>query len=201
MSKVKQGFLLYFYKIPVLDFHPFPELKTERLLLRQLVTTDAPEIFMLRSDESVNEFLDRPLANTEEDALNFINKINTGIAGGKCIFWAVVPKAENKLAGTICLWNIDEEKEKAEIGYELLPVFQGRGIMQEAIPAVISFGFSDMRLKTIDAWLHRHNLRSIKILENNHFIRDLKTEESMIRGNEGPDTIVYTLNKADYSVK
>ena len=36
-----------------LNFTPFPELKTERLLLRKLERTDANEMFFLRSNENV----------------------------------------------------------------------------------------------------------------------------------------------------
>ena len=42
---------------------PFPILKTDRLILRQLVNTDDKEIFALRSDDNVNRYLDRSQAN------------------------------------------------------------------------------------------------------------------------------------------
>ena len=40
-----------------LNFTPFPELKTERLLLRKLKASDANEMFFLRSDENVLRYL------------------------------------------------------------------------------------------------------------------------------------------------
>src|ERR1700739_2910268 len=99
---------------------PFPILETERLVLRQLDIGDENEIFQLRSDEGVNKFLDRPRANTLDDAKRFIEKIVKGINGNECLYWAITLKNEKKLVGTICLWNFSLENNSAEIGYELL---------------------------------------------------------------------------------
>ena len=58
------------------QFSPFPVLVTQDLLLRQLATTDAPEILALRSNEQVNRFLDRNKAHSLGDSLTFIDLIN-----------------------------------------------------------------------------------------------------------------------------
>lgn len=39
--------------------------------------------------------------------------------------------------------------------------------MSEAIKKVIDFGFNDMRLKSLEAFTHKENLPSIKLLERN----------------------------------
>src|SRR5437868_13096004 len=116
-----------------LNFTPFPNLITERLFLRQLKIEDANEIFTLRSSDEVNRFLDRPKATTIDEARQFINKINDGINKNESVYWAITFKNDSKLIGTICYWNISKENDRAEIGYELQPRYQGKGIMQEAI--------------------------------------------------------------------
>jgi ribosomal-protein-alanine N-acetyltransferase len=57
----------------------------------------------------------------------------------------------------------------AEIGYELLPPYQGKGIMREAVENIISFGFNNMLLKTITAWPMPQNESSVKLLERSGF--------------------------------
>src|SRR3990167_3457862 len=133
-----------------INFTPFPLLETERLTLRQLSLEDANEIFRLRSDKSVNKFLDRPIAKTIDDANQFINKINDSIAKNELIYWVITLKNHPKLIGTICLWNISEDRSKAEIGFELLLEYHGKGIMQEVILKVIKYGFEEMHLRSID---------------------------------------------------
>jgi ribosomal-protein-alanine N-acetyltransferase len=150
-------------------FTPFPVLKTERLILRQLSIDDDKEIFALRSDEQVNKYLDRQPSDTIEDARNFINKVNKNVRQNESIYWAITLKSNGHLAGTICLFNFSNEHDEAEIGYELLPAFQKQGIMQEAISKVIAFGLQDLGLKAIEAHTHFENKNSLKLLEKYNF--------------------------------
>src|SRR5437667_1605165 len=152
-----------------IQFTPFPELATARFRLRQLTKDDENEIFALRSDDFINQYLDRPKANSLDDARNFISKISDGIAKNEAMFWVVTPKDETRFLGTICLWRISREEAKAEIGYELLPENHGKGIMQEVIPEILRFGFEEMKLQTIEAELSPRNLKSVRLLEKNNF--------------------------------
>ena len=92
---------------------------------------DEQEIFALRSSDEINKYLNSPKAHTLDDARNFISKIINGIAKNEAILWVVTPKGGTKFLGSICLWKISREDSKAEIGYELLPENDGKGIMQE----------------------------------------------------------------------
>ena len=67
----------------------FPYLTTERLQLRPLSIDDAQEIYLLRSDEKHNEFIDRPRATSLDDAKAFINKIEKLLSEGTSHFWVV----------------------------------------------------------------------------------------------------------------
>jgi len=171
-----------------IQFTPFPELATARFRLRQLAKEDEREIFALRSDDFINQYLDRPKANTLDDARNFISKIADGIAKNESIFWVVTPKDEETFLGTICLWNISREDARADIGYELLRENHGKGIMQEVIPRVIQFGFEEMKLRTIEAELSPRNLKSVRLLEKNNFkLAEVNEENS--------DSVVYALKR------
>ncbi|NDI35108.1 GNAT family N-acetyltransferase [Chengkuizengella sediminis] len=155
-----------------INFTPFPDLSTERLKLRQLDIRDKNEIFALRSDEKVLEFQEREKLKSIDEALNFISKIKKGISNNEWVFWAITQKGDNKLVGGICLWNISKESSRADIGFELFPNYQGMGIMQEALTAVIEYGFKNMKLNSIVAFTHMNNSKSIKLLKRNNFIKD-----------------------------
>lgn len=153
----------------MISFTPFPRLITERLLLRHLEMQDDNEIFFLRSDETVNKYLFATIPKSIGDARDFIKKINTNVESNESIYWGISLKNDNKLIGTICIWNIEREQSKAEIGYVLHPAHQGKGLMQEAVASVIGYGFQQMKLKCLDAVLHPGNKRSIILLERNGF--------------------------------
>jgi len=179
-------------------FTPFPELLTKRLLLRQLAITDVSAIFSLRSSENVNKYLDRPRANSLDDARSFIERIVFGNSNDHWIYWAICFRDQPELMGTICLWNFSGQHRKAEIGYELLEQYQGQGIMQEAFSAVVPFAFEALQLNLIEAWTVRQNDKSIKILQRNHFERNSELEDKMDRAKEGPDCVIFSLAKKDF---
>ena len=47
----------------VFDFSAFPTLTTERLVLRELVSPDAPDVFVFRSDPEVQKYNSEPMTN------------------------------------------------------------------------------------------------------------------------------------------
>jgi len=169
-----------------------PVIDTERLLLRELTLNDAAEIFELRSDVGHNQYIDRPLAATIEDAKDFINKIAAYTLSGQSYFWVVTDKATSGFAGTVTLWNLDKENNKAEIGYELLPAHQGKGLMHEAVEAVLQFAFEQMQFTTIEAWTHPDNERSAHLLKSFDFVRNTAAEQQ-----NPPDVTehIYTLRR------
>lgn len=164
----------------MISFTPFPALATERLALRQLEFKDDQEIFFLRSDEKVNKYLVAPIAQSIEEAREFINKINTAIANNECPYWAITLKTDNRLIGTICLWNISATENKAEVGYVLHPRWEGKGLMHEALGKVMEYGFDVMKLKAIEAVLVPANKRSIALLERNGFVYEGKLEDEVV---------------------
>ena len=170
-----------------LNFTPFPELKTERLILRQLTEDDTQEIFFLRTDESVNLYIERPRPENINDAIDFILKTNNGIKQNEMIDWAIMLKDAQKLIGTICLWNFSEDKTRAEVGFELKPDYQGKGIMNEALNKILEYGFETCHLTAIDGYTHKDNIGSIKLLKKNNF-----EQNTELKDNENSNNIIFT---------
>ena len=176
-------------------FTPFPILTTERLTLRQLVINDEQEIFTLRSDGEINKYLDRQVSKTIADARGFIDKVNDNINKNDSLYWAITLSDGNILVGTICLYGFSDENGSCEIGYELLSKFQGQGIMQEAAEKVIEYSFNIIRVEKIEAFFHRDNQSSIKLLEKFSF-RDSNEPDKT-----NPDLICYYLTNSINDLK
>lgn len=166
----------------------FPILTIHNLILRQLTLGDAEAIYRIRSDKKVAEYLDRPICKSIDEAKEFIQKINEGFEKNEALYWVITEKGHDELIGTICLWKISREKMKAEIGFELLPEFQGKGIMKQAIPKVIDFALNELGMKTIEGEVAKENQRSIKLMVKNGF--KLSTVYA-----ENESTIMYELVK------
>jgi ribosomal-protein-alanine N-acetyltransferase len=156
------------------NFVTFPILSTERLTLRQLSESDVQEIFLLRSETSINKYLGRQPSKTLKDALQFIEKIKNY----NLTYWAIVQKGSEKLVGTICLFDVSEEVGKCEIGYELLTEYQGNGIMREAAQKIIEYSVQTLGLKTIEAYTHKDNQRSSNLLKELKFTNTESVDEN-----------------------
>ena len=176
-------------------FTPFPILTTERLTLRQLVSSDEQEIFTLRSDSEINKYLDRQISNTINDARSFINTVNENINKSDSLYWAITLSDQNIFVGTICLFGFSNENYKCEIGYELLTNFQGQGIMREAVEKVIDYAFNTIKVKKIEAFLHRDNQSSIKLLEKFSFRNSIEPDKT------NPNLICYHLTNSIDNLK
>jgi ribosomal-protein-alanine N-acetyltransferase len=147
----------------------FPEIKTRNLILRRLVPQDRKAIFMLRNDKQVNRFIRRNIMTSETEASTFIEKIWNNGDRGPDVFWAICLNNQPDPIGSICLWNFSEDRKLAELGYELFPVFQGRGLMSEAVKTVLDYAFRHRELTTIEAYTHKDNMRSKKMLAKFQF--------------------------------
>jgi [ribosomal protein S5]-alanine N-acetyltransferase len=176
-----------------LNFAPFPIIKTERLLLRQINNEDVNEIFVLRSDERVMRYIDKSPAQSLDDAYEFLTRIAELEKNTEAVTWGIALRDEPHLIGTICLWNIQKEHYRAEVGYNLLPDYWGKGIMQESIKEVIDYGFNAMKLHSIEANVNPDNAASIRLLERNKFKREAYYKENFYFNGKFLDTAIYSL--------
>lgn len=155
-----------------MNFSPFPELISERLFMRNIQESDCDTILFLRSDKAVNKFIQRPEhreVKNKSDALKFIKELNENITNNKSIAWGITFKNDPQIIGTICLWNFSKNNRVAEVGYDLNPEFHGIGIMSEALKMIIYFGFNELKLEKIEAYTHRENESSKRLLGKNGF--------------------------------
>ena len=150
----------------MIDFH---QIETERLILRKIQGSDWERVSYLRTDPKINQFVKRTSASTKTEAIDFIQKIQSDSKEGKIIFWCITERSEDIMIGSICLWNFSDSRKKAELGYDLDTVFQGKGIMNEALNHVLDFGFNHLELNFIDAYTQSNNESSRKLLERNGF--------------------------------
>ena len=82
----------------------------------------------------------------------------------------------DELIGTICLWNLNLEKASADLGYELSPLHQKRGYMNEALQKVLQYA-DQVAFQRLEAYTHAENSPSIHLLEQNQFVHSKTIQE------------------------
>ena len=181
-----------------LNFEPFPILKTDRLILRQFQVKDAVDLFKLRTDDKVMKYLGSPKMKDIDEAKAYIEKARKIKNGDTCIEWSLTLKEEDKLIGKLGFWRIIKTHFRAELGYTMLPSYQSKGIMSEALNAILKYGFQIMKIHSVEANLDPKNEKSVNLLKRNGFTKEGQTKESYYFDGAFTDTSIYGLLKKDW---
>lgn len=163
-------------------------------MLRKITPDDAMDLLILRSDKKVMAHIDRPLAQSVDDTLKLILQVNDSFETHDGITWGITLRENpQSLIGTIGFWRIIKAHYRAEIGYLLHPGLQGKGLMQEAITAVIRYGFDTMNLHSVEANVNPDNIASIRLLDRNGFVREGYFKENYYSNGVFEDSAIYSL--------
>jgi ribosomal-protein-alanine N-acetyltransferase len=86
--------------------------------------------------------------------------------------WGLQVKGQSKLIGTCGLFGWNRNWRKCTLGYELHPQARGVGHMNEALLAVLPWGFAQMALNRVEAQVHPSNAASLRSVERLGFKRE-----------------------------
>lgn len=177
----------------MIDFRPFPNIETKNLILRRMDYSDANDLFEMRKDPRMIEHTDTKLDESIHETKDYIDKMNNGIDANEWIIWAIEHKQSKKVIGSISIWNINREETNGELGYGIIPDYQGQGLMKEALLNVVKYGFNIMNLKNILAYTEENNLKSIRLLEKCNFVEIDRISEEGYFNNRTYNMAVYRL--------
>lgn len=143
----------------------FPVIETKRLILRKLKDEDVEDIFSYACMPEMTVFLIWYPHKVISESLDFIKFTWDEFEKGSSIVWGIELKEENKIVGTIDLRGWKSDNRCGDIGYGLSPKYWSKGIITEAMNAVINFGFTNLRLHRIEAHCEEANTGSWKVME------------------------------------
>lgn len=179
-------------------FSTFPELETNRLVLRQMAPSDDKAVFEIFRHPEVTQFYDQETFQTIIPAQTFVDSCIKRFYDRRGIRWGIVCKGNSKLIGTCGLHNIIERHNRAEIGYDLVPEFWRTGIMSEAITEILKFCFEDIQFNRIEALCMPGNTASIGLLKKLKFQSEGTVRQYTYWKGQYHDLIMLSLLKSDY---
>jgi [ribosomal protein S5]-alanine N-acetyltransferase len=114
--------------------------------------------------------------------------------------WAITDRATGEFLGTGGFWRIVKAHHRAEIGYELAADWWGKGMMSEVGAVMLDFGFTQMKLHSVEAQIHPDNQGSRRVLEKLGFVQEGHFRENYYDPVEQrfTDTTVFSLLKRDW---
>jgi ribosomal-protein-alanine N-acetyltransferase len=120
----------------------FPELKTNRLSLTRILSSDVEAIFALFSNPDVIKFYDLDAFTERSQAEKIIGVYDARFEASSGIRWAIRKKKSNELIGTCGYNSWSGKMRNATIGYDLRPEYWGMGLTTEAVREILRKGFS-----------------------------------------------------------
>ena len=155
----------------------FPTLETENLILRAMMRSDQEDLFAMCSDTRMHTYTDSAPDQTLAQTEAYIEKMRAGVEEDRWIIWAMEAKLEKKVIGSVGIWNIDLQRNTAELSYGIAPAFQGKGLMKEALKPVLDYGFCTMSLSALEAYTEQDNIPSRRLLEALGFIEAERVDD------------------------
>ena len=142
-----------------------PTLETERLILRKMVLNDAEAVFAYASNSDVSRYTLWETHRSIEDSRAFLEFATQKYENGGEPDWGIVYRGNGCLVGACGLVNWEAEHARAEVGFVLSREYWGRGLMSEAVRAILRFGFERMNLNRIEARCIAENAASARVME------------------------------------
>lgn len=177
----------------------FPQLETERLLLREVSPEDCAAIFQNYTDPQVTEHFMEPLTDLQQ-AEAIVEEYIAYARTGAGIVWAITLKGSPALVGTCGYEVLSPYDQRGEIGYDLARAYWGQGIMREALQAVIAYSFTQLDLNRIQAYVLAENARSIELLRHLHFETEGVLREYRRFQGRFSDWVLLSLLKRDWQL-
>lgn len=175
-----------------IHLHTFPTLETERLILRQLAATDAQDSFLFLSDEETMRYYDPAPMTQIEQAEKSIERHRRRFAQHEALRWGIILKGENRVIGN-CGYSWDVDNRNAALSYILSKHYWNKGIMTEALTAIIQFGFEHIHLHRIEAQVAYPNLASARLLEKLGFQEEGRLRDRQYANGQFVDEIMFAL--------
>lgn len=155
-------------------FEEFPEIETERLILREIMPEDAPAILAVFGDPAVTRYYDLETYTTLRQAEELIDFFDESFELERALRWGIERKADGVLMGTCgFVWL---RRFRGEIGYDLAQAYWRQGYMAEALDAILEFGYTELELNRIEALTMAENVASAELLRSLGF-----EEEGLLR--------------------
>lgn len=150
----------------------FPVLETERLILREPRRSDAAALLAAWQDAETMLYFGAEPLNALAEARMRIREFRDDALSGDGIRWILTEKGRDEYVGDIGLFDFAPEHARAEVGFLLARPLWGRGLMGEALDAVLAFGFDVSGLHRIEALVDPRNAASLHVLERHGFARE-----------------------------
>ena len=176
-----------------------PPLTTPRLVVREVAEGDLADLTLMNGDDEVTRHLPYPSWRSDADAQAWLRRMHAMHAATLGRQYVIVLRATERVAGSCLLHRYEPGSARAELGYVLARDQWGRGLMHEALSALLAYAFEGYGLRRVEAEVNPDNRASVAVLERLGFRREGLLRERWCVKERCYDTAYYGLLAADWA--
>jgi RimJ/RimL family protein N-acetyltransferase len=160
-----------------------PTLVAPPVVLRPYAPSDLPLVRQAAADPLIPSISSIPRQYSDDAGRGFIQRQHARSTEGDGYSFVIAGAAEPTTGiGSIGLWLRDIDSGRASIGYWLIASARGHGLAAEALRAIVSFAFGELRIPRLHLFVEPWNIASARTAEAAGFGR-----EAALRGWERID--------------
>ena len=146
---------------PTIDLEKFG---LEGYILREKNINDAEDFLRYFGDKEVNRFILCNIPQNIEESRREVLFWRNVFYSNDGIYFAIARKDNNQMIGSIGLNNHYSQHHRIELSYDLAKEYWRKGVMQSAISAIVDFGFNNLEVNRIEAFMAVDNIPSKNLL-------------------------------------
>ena len=174
-----------------------PDIETKRLLLRRMTMKDAQDIFEYSRDPEVAKHVLWSAQKHISEAKEYVRYMTKRYRDDLPSSWGIIDKESGKLIGTIGYMSLSEENASVEVGYSLARWLWGKGLMTEALRAVIDYTFDAMDINRIKAQHELLNPSSGRVMEKCGMTKEGVLRQRLYNKGKFVDVALYSILRGD----
>ncbi len=176
-----------------------PMIELDGARLRPLRRTDTTALYGYLRDPVVTELTSFPIASLSL-AEAIIVRARGRWANGELSKWALAQKDDDQLIGTCGFNDWSAPHRWAELAFDLAPAYWGKGLMSQAVVAILQWTFQQDQIDRVHAYIRVDNRRSQGLLERAGFMREGCLRSFRICRGQPHDFFVYCMLRCDWKI-
>ncbi len=177
--------------------HP-PTVEIEGARLRPLRADDAAALYAYLREPVVIELTSYPVVSVPMvEAI--IERSLSRWAAGEPSKWGIALARDDQVVGTCGFNDWSKVHRWAELGFDLAQAHWGKGLMRQAVPAVLEWTYRQDQVDRVHAFVRVDNRRSERLLERSGFVREGCLRSYRVCRGQPHDFYIYSLLRSDWA--
>jgi ribosomal-protein-alanine N-acetyltransferase len=178
-----------------------PVLRTARLVLRQITEADGEGLFAIFGSAEVTEFYLWEAFTDVAQGHELAASSAALFASREAIRWGLTLPGVPHIIGTCGYGRWSQENQYSVLGYDLARPYWGKGLMSEAVAAVLGVGFEQMNLHRVEATVMTGNTASEAVLTRAGFQREGLLRDRVLKAGQFRGVSMFGLTRPDWAAR